>query len=70
MRWRHGVMSAVLLLTGTGCPHDPRRDGFIDRAARRDEMEALKHQCPRGQSWQRVCDEPDDDESECEWGCL
>jgi hypothetical protein len=70
MRWRHGLMSAVLLLTGTGCPHDHMRDGFIDRAARKDEKEALKHPCPPGESWQKVCKESDEGESECKWGCL
>ncbi len=46
------------------------RDGFIDRAARKDEKEALKQQCPPGQSWQKVCKESDEDELECKWGCL
>lgn len=69
MCWRHGVMSAVLLLTGTGCPHDHMRDGFLDRAARKDAKEARKHECPPGQTWQVVCDESAEDESDCEGSC-
>ena len=70
MRWLHGAVSAVLLLAGTGCPADHMRDGFIDRAARKDTKESLKHECPPGTSWQKVCDKSDEDESDCEWGCL
>ena len=70
MRWSHGVVSAVLLTAGTGCPHDHMRDGILDRAARKDTREALKKQCPPGQKLKRLCDEPDDeDEQKCPWEC-
>jgi hypothetical protein len=69
MLWLHGIVSAVLLLAGTGCPQDHMRDGFIDRAARKDVKEARKHECPPGTSWQTLCEESDEDELDCEGSC-
>jgi hypothetical protein len=62
-------MSAVLLLTGTGCPHDYMRDGFIDRAARKDAKEAQEQECPPGQTWKWDCPKKEGDDKECDWRC-
>ncbi len=69
MRWRHGVMSAVLLTAGTGCPHDHMRDGFLDRAARKDTREAQEQECPPGQSWKKDCDKADEDDGQDDSDC-
>lgn len=66
-------MSAVLLTTGTGCPHDHMRDGFLDRAARKDTRKAQEQECPPGQSLNEDCDEHDEgggpDDSKCPLVC-
>lgn len=70
MRWHHAVMSAVLVTCGAGCPHDHMRDGFLDRAARKDTKEGQERECPAGQTWKWACTQSDDeDEQTCDWGC-
>lgn len=69
MRWRHGVMSAVLLTAGTGCPHDHMRDGFLDRAARKDTREAIEAaECPPEEA-EEVCETNAQGVWECQWVC-
>lgn len=70
MRWRQGVVSTVLLTAGTGCPHDHMRDGFIDRAARKDTREALEQECPPGKSWGRVCTKDAEGTEHCKQECI
>lgn len=72
MRWYHAVMSTVWLTAGTGCPHDHMRDGFIDRAARKDTKETLEQEqdCPPGQVLKWQCAKTEGDErQECKWVC-
>jgi hypothetical protein len=46
----------VLLMLGTGCPHDWMREGTNDRAMRKDVDESLDvPECPPGKTWTRDC---------------
>ncbi len=69
MRWRQGVISAVLLTTGAGCPHDHMREGFLDRAARKDTRDAMKEECEPGEELTRVCKKNEKGVLECEEKC-
>lgn len=70
MHWSRASIWLWLLLVGAGCPHDHMRDGFLDRAARKDTREQVegKHECPPGQTLTRDCEEDVPDE-ECPMRC-
>jgi hypothetical protein len=69
MRWRHGVVSAVLLAAGTGCPHDHMREGFLDRAARKDTRDAMEQECLPGEELREDCKENEQGVTVCQKVC-
>ncbi len=57
---RIGILGVgILLLIGTGCPHDWMKGGTNDRAMSRDRRESLDDddECPEGMTWQEDCSE-------------
>jgi hypothetical protein len=62
MIWRLVVVSMLLLVIETGCPHTWGRGGTIDRAMERDLQERLRQQrCNIGpDKWLEICSEPED----------
>ncbi len=71
MDWCRASVWLCLLMVGAGCPHDHMRDGFLDRAARKDMRENLEdeEECPPEKSWQQDCKNRLPDGS-CRWECL
>lgn len=61
-------LGGLLLIFGTACPVEWRKDGFNDRAARKDARARLQVECPVGKTSKWVCDDPEEEDS-CMWTC-
>jgi hypothetical protein len=68
MQWRTVGLSALCLVTMTGCPEEFGKEGRVNKAVHKDALELIQKPCTR-EDFERYCEGGRENSEQCRQAC-